>query len=150
MTKLEHLEQVAYEDDINIIDIPIDDRTIRAFSVKNENSKIVVLDKSAIKNDKEALELVSEEIGHFKSNTFYHIQEDFNNPANRSNILRAEHLALKWAVYEVVPYEEIQKALDMGYTEYYDIAEYCDVTINFIKKAFILYQQKGVRFRGLS
>lgn len=53
---------------------------------------------------------------------------------------RCERKADKWAIKKLVPEDELKKAVARGYTESWQLAEYFDVTNDFMVKAMWYYQ----------
>lgn len=74
------------------------------------------------------------ELGHNARGAFY----------TRSDPLcirhRCENKADKWAIKKLVPEDELKKAVTRGYTEPWQLAEYFDVTNDFMVKAMWYYQ----------
>lgn len=145
MTKLEELEQRAYETDIVLLNRYIS-KEAKALSIKEEPLQVIILDKEKFTSDAEETCTLAEEIAHFETDSFYHFQEDYNNPVNKQNIAKAEERAKRHAIRDVLPCEDIQRALDKGYTEQYELADFLGVTIDFLCKAFEIYQVRGIFF----
>ena len=50
-----------------------------------------------------------------------------------------ENRADKWAVRQIISVEDLDTAIAAGYTEIWQLAEYFDVTEQFMRKAVCLY-----------
>ncbi len=74
------------------------------------------------------------EMGHCRMNAFY----GRNDPSYI--IKRNENKADKWAIKKLVPKDELDKAVSLGYTETWQLAEYFDVTEEFMIKVIWYYQ----------
>ena len=74
------------------------------------------------------------ELGHCARSAFY-VRSD--PPWIRN---RCEHKADKWAIKKLVPKDELKKAVAAGYTEPWQLAEYFDVTEDFMTLAMWYYQ----------
>ena len=83
---------------------------------------------------------MAHELGHCKRGAFYNQYSSFDIRS------RHEYRADKWAVQQIIPYEELISACESGYTERWELAEYFDVTENFITKAFEVYSALGYNF----
>ena len=53
---------------------------------------------------------------------------------------RCENKADKWAIKKLVPKDELKRAVSQGYSEPWQLAEYFDVTDDFMIKAVWFYQ----------
>lgn len=87
--------------------------------------------------DTEATERVhlAHETGHCVTGSFYNIYA--TNDLRQRHEIRAD----KWAIRELIPPTELNKAVANGYTELWDLAEYFGVTEDFVKKAICYYNQ---------
>lgn len=56
---------------------------------------------------------------------------------------QCEHKANKWAVHKLMPFRSLHTAFLKGYTEVWEIAEYFEVTEEFVIKAIEIYKQEG-------
>ena len=147
MTKLEELENSAYTEQISIIDAKVTGNT-KAMSFNFETAKIIAMDKSNIFNSIEEKELLAEEVGHFVTNAFYCIAKNFNHPLSRLNARKAEAEAENYKIDFLVSVEDIQGALDKGCREDWEIAEYCDCSVELLRKAILRYERKGITFKA--
>ena len=73
------------------------------------------------------------ELGHCMTGSFY------NRFAKRDVIQKHENHADKWAIEKLIPVEELDEAVVRGHTELWDLAEYFDVTEEFMRKAVCWY-----------
>lgn len=64
----------------------------------------------------------------------------FNSASNL--ISKQEYRAKKWAYYILVPYENLKKAIKSGFNTIYELADYFDVTIEYMQNAIKFYQDK--------
>lgn len=88
------------------------------------------------KMDTVAKETVSmaHELGHCKTGSFYNEMADFD--------LRRKHenCADKWAIKKLVPKDELEYAVKAGHKELWDLAEYFNVTEDFMRKVVQWYK----------
>lgn len=120
--------------------ITVDFRSIpknKSFSVRMDFGDFIVIDEKAMENSAEERTLAAHEIGHCETNAFY----DYNS----SLMLRskAEEQATRWAVKKLINKNEMAALLRQGY-EKWDLAEYFNVTEDFIEKAYRLYFEVGM------
>ncbi len=93
----------------------------------------VALNPKSIRNHTEEKVILAHELGHHFKNSFYDISSTFELRE------RQENRADRWAIENLVPFEELKKAIDSGHTEIYDLAEYFDVTEDFMRNAIYTY-----------
>ena len=77
---------------------------------------------------------LAHELGHCETGAFY----------NRWTALdirqKHENCADKWAIKKLVPKDELDKAVENGHTEIWDLAEHFNVTEDFMRKAVCWYK----------
>ncbi len=77
---------------------------------------------------------LAHELGHCVNGAFYNVYSDFDIRG------RHEHKATAWAIRYLVPYSELQKLIQSGTCEHWDLAEHFNVTNEFMHKALQYYQ----------
>lgn len=102
----------------------------------------VALNPQSIGSVKEEKVILAHELGHHFRNSFYDISSTYELRE------RQEARADRWAVENLVPWDELQKAIDSGHTELYDLAEYFDVTEEFMKRVIKTYKIQGKSIRN--
>jgi hypothetical protein len=144
LTPLERLEQLATNDGIEIFNYHISD-TKKSACFYTEEMRAILLDKPLIVSKAEETVLLAEEIGHYKTGSLYPIKNTYNTSSARLNRFKCEAKAKRWAIKKVLPVSLIQNALkDRAYNDY-EMAEYCDVPINFLREALQFYTTKGFK-----
>ena len=95
----------------------------------------IVINKRLLTN-KERKCVLAEELGHF----FTSIGDILNLKieSNKKQEIRARN----WAIQKLVPFDELILAHQQGYVSVYELAEYFDVTEDFMKEAILFYQRK--------
>lgn len=94
----------------------------------------VAIDPSKIETQCDLLVVIGHEIGHCKTKSFY-------SPCSKPyEVKRAENRADKWAIKKLIPKDEFQEAIQRGYQEPWEIAEYFNVTEDFAYKAMWYYR----------
>ena len=96
----------------------------------------IAIDVDAIENTAEEKIHLAHELGHCVRGAFYRQ----NSPYDLKS--RHEYKADKWAVKKLVPFDELKEALEIGITERFELAEYFEVTEQFIEKALKMYEDK--------
>lgn len=76
---------------------------------------------------------LAHELGHCETHSFYNRYSKLD--------LRAKHeyRADKWAVKKLIPKDELEEAFKAGYTQAWQLAEYFDVTEDFVRRAAKIY-----------
>ena len=93
----------------------------------------IALDTDHIKSTKEAKVCLAHEMGHIETNSFYNVHSNLDVRRKHEN--RAD----KWAIQQLIPETELDEAVANGHTEIWDLADYFDVTEEFMKKTVCLY-----------
>lgn len=81
---------------------------------------------------------LAHELGHCETGSFYNVYSSLDIREKQ------EQRADRWAVSHLVPVEEFMSALSEGVVEVWELAEFFDVTEDFIRKAAEIYKIKNV------
>lgn len=139
MKTLTSLYELAEKDNIPIISFNIRKENVEALSQCDDDGDcIIAIDDRKIKNEADLKIKVAHELGHCETGAFYNLYSPYDE------ISRHEYRADKWAVYELVPYDELIDLLVKGCNEVWQLAEYFDVSEDFIDRAFYIYKAKGL------
>lgn len=114
-----------YIEDANGIYINID--KINAIALNYDNIGTYVEEKCVL----------AEELGHYFTGSVYPLYCDDVN-----YISRQEYKAKKWAYNVLIPFEDLRTAILNGKTNILSLAEYFDVTSDFISKCIVFYLEK--------
>ena len=130
MTNFTALQALADEKGITIdrISCPIS----KSMSLSLDGKCFIGIDKEC--SGSEELVRTAHELGHCETGAFYNRYSKFNV------ISKLEYKADKWAVQELVPYDELNDALEKGYTEKWQLAELFGVTEEMIERAVYIYK----------
>lgn len=101
--------------------------------MNNDGSCAVAIDPFGLNSTKDEKIRLAHELGHCVTGSFYNRYSDFDIKA------KSEWKADKWAIKKLIPKDELQAAFEQGYTEPWDLAEYFNVTEEFIIKAVNYY-----------
>lgn len=102
--------------------------------MNNDGSCAVAIDPFGLNSTKDEKIRLAHELGHCVTGSFYNRYSDFDIRA------KSEYKADKWAIKKLIPKDELQDAFEQGYTEPWDLAEYFNVTEEFIIKAVNYYR----------
>ena len=108
-----------------------------SISTPDPDGDFVLMDYSLIEAGAAERVHLAHELGHCQTGSFY----------NRFSPLdvrgKHEHRADKWAIRTLIPIDRYRDALLQGYTEPWELAEYFNVTEDFIRRAAALYNGEG-------
>ena len=57
-------------------------------------------------------------------------------------INKQEYRAKKWSYYTLIPFENLRKAIKNGITTIYSLADYFEVTVEYMQNAINFYTEK--------
>ena len=80
---------------------------------------------------------LSHELGHHIKGALYNKETPIYTRG------QCEHKANKWATHKLIPLRSLFAAFRKGYVEAWQLAEYFDVTEDFILKTIEIYKQEG-------
>lgn len=128
MTKLEELHQEADDYNVEIIYQRFRGRFKGLYC-----DGIIALDERL--NHTEETGILAEELGHYHTSSGDIL--DQSNWLNR----KQERLARIWAYHRLIPVNKILEAHDCGYTNIYEIADYLEVSEDFLQEAVNYYMK---------
>lgn len=126
----EGLLQIAEDEKIEVLEMKFP-RTLKGLY---KGGKIGI--SKEIETAKEKKCILAEELGHYYTSSGNIL--DQKNVCNR----KQERIARKWSYVKLVPLESLIKASFENCTSLYELAEYLDVTEEFLKEALEYYQSK--------
>lgn len=97
----------------------------------------IVIDPQKMNNRQKIKECLAHELGHHKRNAFYKISSNLETKEWQ------EERATRWAVQELIPADELKKAMHQGNTEIWQLAEHFDVSEEFMAEAMRVHIVKG-------
>jgi len=104
------------------------------------SNKNILINKN-VKSTAEKVCILAEEIGHYHTSVGNIL--DQSKIENRKQELRARY----WAYERLVPLEKIVQASKVGVRNRYELADYLDVTEEFLETALNRYKEKYGLFR---
>lgn len=132
---LTDLYQFANDNDITII--ASNCAECKALSLITPQGKCYIgMDYKEMKSEREERQYLAHDIGHCVRGAFY-------NPYSPFNVIeKQEHRADAEAIKYLVPKEELIEALKSGLTEIWQLCEYFDVDVKYIRLAYWEYFDK--------
>lgn len=138
MKTITNLYDLAEKENIPIISFHISNDDVEALSQCDDDGDcIIAIDDTKIKNEADLKVKMAHELGHCETGAFYNRYSSFDE------IGKHEYRADKWAVYELIPFDELIDVLKKGCNEIWELAEHFDVPESFIERAFDIYRAKG-------
>ena len=109
---------------------------INAIFYKDCDTYPVIALSQTLKTQAEQCCALAEELGHYYT-SYGNLLTDSN--VDKTIIAKQEYIAKKWAVQRLVSLRNIIKAYKAGARNFYEMAEYLDVTEEFLREAFRKY-----------
>lgn len=101
-------------------------------------SGCIALDLDKIANSVEEKEILTHEYSHIETGSFYNVYSPFDIKAKQ------EHKAQVLTIKKLVPKDELKKAIQSGFTEHWELAEFFDVSDKFMIEAIDYYKIQGL------
>lgn len=115
---------------IVVLSFPLPD--CESISLESDDNYYIGIDDMQLDSSKEERVHMAHELGHCVTGSFYN---EYSPVDNRG---KCEATADRWAVKKLINKDELLKQLKNG-MEVWDLAEYFNVTEDFIRKAYHLY-----------
>lgn len=121
-------------------DIRVYDRStgLNAVTIYMNGKYGVFLDLDQFETYAQELCILAHEYGHCKTGSTHSVTSPLDL------IQKHEYKANKAAVHMLIPYPALCDAINQGYTELWQLAEYFDVTEDFIRVADQIYRNEGL------
>lgn len=126
------LYRLAEEKGIDVDYFPM--RRAHSLSLPLGDSYAIAIDPAKVASVADERVKLSHELGHCATGSFY------NRYAARDLRARHELHADRWAIAQLIPREELESALSGGVREIWELADYFEVTEQFMKKALAHYR----------
>lgn len=115
---------------IVVLSFPLPD--CESISLESNDNYYIGIDDIQLDSSKEERVHMAHELGHCVTGSFYN---EYSPVDNRG---KCEATADRWAVKKLINKDELLKQLKKG-MEVWDLAEYFNVTEDFVRKAYHLY-----------
>lgn len=97
----------------------------------------IALNPNIVNTSSDMAVCLAHELGHHATNSFYKINSKFETRN------RMEERATRWAVEQLVPIRKLKNELKNGLTEIWQLAEFFNVTPEFMNDVIRVYKAKG-------
>ena len=131
MNKLEHLEQEAFDSNVKIHDYYLGEDNLKGFYINGNIAINTSVDTTAEKSC-----VLAEELGHHYTSVGNIL--DMTSAANR----KQERQARLWAYDKQIGLQGLIRAYEAGCQNRYEVAEYLEVTNEFLTECIECYRQK--------
>lgn len=131
---LEQVEIFADENGVTIVDVPLPG--MDALCAPNG---FIGIDLSRVETMAQEKVVLSHDLGHYMTGSFYSIYTKFDTRAKH------EYRADKWAVHKLMPFSRMKEAMRSGVKDNWEMADYFNVTVKFVKRAFEIYEREGLK-----
>lgn len=132
MTQLDELYEYARENQIEV-DYFLLSHLKSLSTVLSDGTNVIAIDTAKIRSAQEETVILSHEIGHCETHSFYSPLDDTYTRC------RYEKRATRWAIQKLLPKDVLFSAINNGYRETWELAEYFDLPEYFIESAMWLY-----------
>lgn len=137
MIDLMGLYDLADEDNIVIDEYPMQHHL--SFSIMDlDGDCYIAIDPFKLGSAQQEKMVLAHEIGHCETGSFYNRFSGFDIRK------RHENRADKWAIIHLVPEDELNEAVSAGLTELWELADYFDVSLDFMRKAVHWYKHHNM------
>lgn len=132
MKPIQSLYQYAEKHHIEVIPFSLPET--RSMSIETDDrAHYIGMDYDSFDCQADERVHLTHELGHCMTGSFY------NRYAKMDLRQRHENRADKWAIRKLIPLDKLDMAIAEGHTELWDLAEYFDVTEDFMRKAVCYY-----------
>lgn len=131
MTNLLKLYDIADQEGIDVDCIGLVKR--ESLAIMDHGSCYIAIDPFKLTSSIDEKVKLSHELGHCLTGSFYNQYVPFDERR------RNESRATRWALKKLLPFEEMRAAMDGGYTEPHELADYFEVTEDLIREAIAYY-----------
>lgn len=101
----------------------------------------IAIDEKQFQTTAELKVALVHEVGHCKTGAFRNVYSPFDL------VCQHEYRANRQAVLDLVPYDGLMHAFHSGYVEVWELAEYFELTEDFIRTALSHYERMGKDFK---
>ena len=127
MTTLKELHEIAETEDIEILNIKSEKCKSMSIQTDSGNCYIGIDDTDMTKAEETVCK--AHELGHCVTGSFYNRYSRFDL------ISKHEHRADSWAIEKLIDEDELKNAFKHGVIVIWELAEYFEVTEDFMRKA---------------
>lgn len=130
---LNELYDLAVDECVTVANFSLSKREALS-TMDSDGHCYVAIDASKLASTADEKTKLAHELGHCVTGAFYNIFSPYDLRQ------RHENRADKWAIKKLIPEDELNEAVAQGYTEIWELAEFFNVTEDFMRKAISLYE----------
>ena len=131
---LENIEDLIDKENIILVETYLEDSS--GAYVNYDKLNLIIYDDSKVNNSYEKKEILAEELGHYYMDATYKFNSDL------AFIDKQEYRAKKWSYNVLISYDKLCSAINSGINTIYALAEYFEVTVEYMKNAIEFYINK--------
>lgn len=130
---IDDLYDVAEDESVEIDLFSMNQR--EALSMMDEDGKCyIAIDPKKVVSSADEKTKLAHELGHCVTGSFYNAYSPLDSRQ------RHENQADKWAIKRLIPKDDFEEAVADGYTEIWELAEFFNVTGEFMRKVISWYK----------
>jgi hypothetical protein len=137
LSKAEKLIDECAQAGIHVEQYPLPE-TVRGLYFETSETEPVISLSSYLKTQSEICSIVAEELGHYHTSCGDLLTD---KKTDKTIIAKQENKAKRWAVKHLVPLERLVKAFESGSKNFYEMAEFLEITEEFLIEAFRKYNE---------
>ena len=127
------LYAITKDEQIEVDSFKLENR--EALSIMDSDGQCyIAIDPHKVTSTADEKTKLAHELGHCVTGAFYNIYSPFDSRQKHEN--RAD----KWAIKKLIPEDELEEAVSDGYIEIWELADFFNVTIEFMRKAVSWYK----------
>lgn len=130
---LQELYGLADKERVTVVAFPLEKREALS-TMDSAGQCFIAIDPRKVISSADEKTKLAHEMGHCCTGAFYNVYSQFDIRQ------RHENRADKWAIKKLIPKDELERALSMGYSEIWELAEYFGVSECLIRKAVSWYK----------
>ena len=143
MNRLEMLVNYAHNQAIKIFNTYSPSR-MKGCCLVNDNGAAIMINKRAVENSRCELCILAEEVGHLETGSTLPFGDYLSPKYKRWLKVKNEIHAKRWAIKELLPFNDIQSAINRGCDTDYEIVKELGVTHEFFGQAVEYYHGQGM------
>ena len=135
---LEYIEELINRENIQLINAYL--KNSQGLYANYNNIKFIIYDKTKIRNSYEKKQILIEELSHYYYNATYNFNSDLQF------INKQEYKAKMESYNLLIPFDKLQLLMQDNSITFYDLADYFEVTVEYMQNAIEFYINKYGNF----
>ena len=135
---LEYIEELINKENIELINAYL--KNSQGLYANYNNIKFIIYDKTKIRNSYEKKQILIEELSHYYYNATYNFNSDLQF------INKQEYKAKMESYNLLIPFDKLQLLMQNNSITLYDLADYFEVTVEYMQNAIEFYTNKYENF----